>query len=1186
MQNSFRKLRITAGSALLGALGLAPASAVAAPGTLADAPLFLTNPVEPNILFMVDDSGSMDWGLMTEEDDGIMLLGCAYYYAQPAADNDYYWTVPTEEGLAARGIAAPYGGVWRAQNSSYNRLYYDPTITYTPWPGDDNSDSLYVGVNPAAAPLDPYATGGNTLDLTTRTSFSTDYCAGGLGSFTISNYLPARYYTWTDSDGDSVVDANDAHTLVEIDSGTATYQGSSLRHDCASAPTCTYAEEIQNFANWFTYYRKREYVAKAAYGRVIAGASNSRMGLATLHNNASVNTAIQSMNDDPRTGTKDTLLESLYEMRASGHTPLRDALDDAGRYLSCSSNGLFGSCPAVSVADGAECQQNFTILMTDGYYNGSFSGLGNTDGDDDTAWDSGTSGPFGDSRSNTLADVAMEYYENDIRPGTDNHVSPPPGGIDENTAQHMVTYSVAFGVEGSVTSMPPDTTSPFPWPAPLTNAALIDDLRHAAWNGRGEFYSAQDPTQLITGLSGALRSIQSRIGSSASVAFNTGSLSTNSEVYLALFNSERWSGDLIAYPLDPQTGAVSSTPTWSAADRLSTRNLSSKPRTILTYDGSDGIAFRWSELTDAQKQDFRTDPSGTLDTEASGMARHAYARGDRACEFSSAGTCYYNDGTDTYDTKALRERDGRLGDIVHSGPVFVGAAESDWPDVPPFPSSLGETYGEFRDATASRAGIVYVGGNDGMLHAFSQTDGDEVFAYVPSSLYSDAAADGMHYLSDPAYAHRYSVDLTASVADAYVKTTPSGTTSWKTILVGGLRGGGRGLFALDVTDPAAVSETGTGPEDTVMWEFTSTDDADFGHSFSRPSIVPVEDSGNAIRWAVVTGNGYNDLGSGEAKLFVLFIEEGLDGTWSAGDYVEISTGVGTTSNRNGLSTPAVIDSDGDGVADRAYAGDLYGNLWAFDLSGSNESNWDVAYSQGSTPKPLFTTASNQPITTTPAIVRNSDIPTDSQNFPNTMVVFGTGQYLTTGDIATTDTQSLYGIWDAGDKELTRSDLISQTIDVGVTGGGAVGRTLTDNAINFASDNGWYMDLPDAGERIVTDTVIRGDLVFFNTMTPDTNPCQAGGSGWLMVAKWINGGRPGEIAFDLNGDTLLDDDDAISGQPAAGVEIIGIPTSPVNLSNIRYTSTTQTTGGSTIDATNILKIGGPRTGRLSWEELNR
>lgn len=1165
---------------------LSPTLSVAAPGTLADSPLFLTNPVEPNIFFLVDDSGSMDWGLMTEELEGIMYFGCSYYYAQPAPDNRDIYIVPSEEGLQAQGIAAPYGGVWRAWNPEYNKVYYNPRITYTPWPGTDTNGNTYANSDPAAALIDPYDPAAGTQNLIADTTYDTDYCTGGLGLFTVSNFYPAHYYTWTDSDTDGVIDIEDAHTKVEIRSTTPAYVGGPNRRDCALAPKCTYAEEIQNFANWYSYYRRREYVAKAAYGQVIAGAGSSRMGLATLHNNASVNTEIASMNADPATGAKNTLLNSLYEMQAGSFTPLRTALDNSGKYLSCETNGFFGTCPALPVATGGECQQNFTVMMTDGYYNGAYTGVGNADGDNDTQWDSGTAGPYGDASSDTLADIAMEYYEDDIRPTTDNKLVPPPGAIDENTAQHMVTYSVAFGVQGGVSGMPANGTDPFAWPAPATNEALIDDLRHSAWNGRGEFYSAQDPTELITGLRGAVRSIQSRIGSAASVAFNTGSLSTNSEVYLALFNSEQWSGDLMSFDLNPNNGDVDPVPNWSAAVRLASRDLGANDRTILTHDGTDGIALQWSTMTTAQKEDFRTDTSGTQDTEASGMARHAHFRGARACEFSSSETCYYTDGTNTFTTKSLRERNGRLGDLVHSGPVFVGTPESDWPDVAPFPGTVGDTYTEFREAQANRDGVVYVGGNDGMLHGFDRANGDEVLAYVPNILFSNAAADGLHYLTDPSYAHRYYVDLRPSVADAYIKTATTGSESWRTVLVGGLRGGGRGLFALDVTDPSAFTESGTGPEKTVLWEFTSTDDPDLGHTFSRPSIVPLAGSGNSIRWGVVVGNGYNDLGSGEAKLFILLIEEGLDGTWSSGDYIEISTGVGNTTDRNGLSTPAVIDTDGDGLADRAYAGDLEGNMWVFDLSGSNTGNWDVAYSQGPTPKPLFTAPANQQITSSPVVVRNKDQSTSNSNYPNTLVMFGTGQYLTTADIATTNAQAMYGVWDAGDKELDQADLVQQTISIGATTSGDVGRTLSNNAVDYSSNHGWYMTFPDSGERLVTDPVIRGDLVFFNTMTPDTNPCQAGGVGWLMVAKWNNGGRPDEVAFDISNDSQLDGLDEINGEAAAGVEIIGIPTSPVNLANKRYTSTTQTTGGSTINITEIIKVSGPRTGRLSWEELTQ
>lgn len=778
----------------------------------------------------------------------------------------------------------------------------------------------------------------------------------------------------------------------------------------------------------------------------------------------------------------------------------------------------------------------------------------------------------------------MTYYENDIHPDVDNDLNPVPGGIDDNTAQHVVTYSVAFGVEGSVNSMPPRNDDPFAWPAPTNASGKIDDLRHAAFNGRGGYFSAQSPQQLITGIDGALRSIQARIGSAASVAFNTGSLSTNSELYISLFNSQRWNGDLLSYDLDPSSGAISNSANWSAGTRLDARALGMSPRTLLTYDGTDGIALQWDELTTEQKNDFRTDPDGDRDTAASGMARLDFFRGARSCELSAAGTCSYSDGINTFDTKSFRERSSRLGDIVHSGPVFVGAPESNWPDVPPFPSSAGETYTEFRNDSASRPGVIYVGSNDGMLHGFAKSTGAELLGYVPNVLFSDNSAEGLHYLSDPAFTHRYTVDLTPSIADAYIRTQTGGTTSWKTVLVGGLRGGGRGVYALDVTDPAQFSESGAYPAKTVMWEFSSDDDSDLGYTFSRPSIVPLEDSGNTIRWAVVMGNGYNDLGSGEAKLFILFIEEGLDGTWSGSDYVEISTEVGDSSDRNGLATPAVVDTDGDGLADRVYAGDLFGNMWAFDLSGSNDGNWDVAFKDGGNPQPLFAAEDGQQITTAPVIVRNDVIPTSNSNSPNTLVIFGTGQYLTADDIETDDQQSIYGIWDAGTGGLDKGDLVEQKIDTGSTSEGVPGRTLTDKAIDFEDDYGWYMKLPDPGERQVTDAVIRGDLVYFNTMIPDTDPCSFGGSGWLMVAKWLNGGRVDQVAFDLNNDALMNDADEIDGEPAAGMALQGIATSPVMLSGKRYTSTTETTGGGTVEMTDIIESGGPRTGRLSWEEL--
>lgn len=1205
MKHSKIHIRICASVTALTLYSLSPAVTVAAPGTLSSSPLFLQSNVEPNIVFLMDDSGSMDWEIMSRDfaNNGL-FTGTQPDGSSPADSGSVTHRDSDDDGTANCGFGVNqtffgylygvefgtnnYGDdgndcntaddeSWRFRNSDFNPLYFDPNKTYTPWAGVDINGNPYGDIPVTAAVNNPYNPT-ETIDLTQHNS----NWAGGTARATSDRDSDGvadgfRYYTWSDADGDGNFD-----------------DGEETEYLIRNAP----ASVQQNFANWFSYYRSRQLVAKAAYGQVIASTNKARIGLVTLHNNNGVNTAIASMNNDPATGDKRTLLNSLYNFQPNNGTPLRDTLNQTGRYLSCESNDFFAGCPAIASGAGGECQQNFTVAMTDGFYNGGFdltddavptASNDNADGGtSNSAWDGAS---YADTYGNTLADIAMHYYETDIRSSVTDDV-PTITGVDENDQQHMVTYTIAFGVDGTMTANPPNRTDPYAWPDPndntggLRDARRIDDLRHAAWNGRGEFLSAQNPQDLISGMRDALSSISGRTGSAASVAFNSGSLSTNSEVYLALFNSERWSGDLLAFPLDPNTGVIDATSGWSAATNLDSRDLTTNDRTILTWSGTDGVALQWANLSSSQKDDFKTNSSGTLDNDATGMARLGHLRGDRNCEPSSAGSCSYSDGTNTFNTKSLRERDGRLGDILHAGPVYVGKPESNWPDVSPFPSTTGSTYSEFRTLQSSRTGIVYTGGNDGMLHGFSQASGDELLAYVPGALFSTGTSEGLHYLSDPSYTHRYYVDLTPTIADAYIKTTSSGTQGWRTVLVGGLRGGGRGIYALDVTNPANFLESGTNPSDVVMWEFTNADDSDLGHTFSRPSIVPLEDSGNNIRWAAVFGNGYNDTGSGEAKLFIVLLEGGLDGTWTAGiDYFEISTGVGDTSDRNGLSTPAVVDSDGDGYADRVYAGDLRGNLWAFDLSGSNANNWDVAYKQGTTPKPLFTGASNQAITATPVVVRNSGIPTTNSNSPNTLVIVGTGQYVTTADISTTDTQSMYGIWDSGTDELTRSDLVEQTIGTGTTTESVAGRTLTDLDTDYTIPvHGWYMDLPVSGERSITDPVIRGDLVFFSTTIPDSNPCNFGGTGWLMVAKWLNGGNPDSVAFDLNGDGNLDGLDEISGEASAGNAIVGLPTSPVNLGNKRYVATTETTGGDSIDTTDIIEIDDLNTGRLSWEEI--
>jgi type IV pilus assembly protein PilY1 len=1142
-------------------------SAQAAPGTLASSPLFLSNAVQPNIALMIDDSGSMGWESLlnkgTYNPGGVVFTGALYHPPGSQTGNGTTGNAPQDREdrrLTCRG---------------FNVMAYDPRVQYTPWLGKDNAGNSYPDMTLAAARDNPY-----------DPSATTD----------ISNHV---YFPWTDTDADGEYDGPGSISAGEPANASTDECGdvSSNVNGVAvntlpATGSAANPNSQQNYANWWGYYRTREYIVKRALSQLITDAS-SRMGLGTINNNAGYS-AVQDIDDisTPVNATaaanKQALLDNLFQISSSGSTPLRQGLQNVGEYLK-GNFGTWGASPILPAAQGGECQQNFTLLMSDGFWNGAnpSTPVGNADTDNNTIFDGASYADGSANVSETLADVAMYYYEGDLSALANKvpaSVLDPKNLPNNKMKQHLKTFAVTFGLDGQLSSNPSDPTVAFdatnggPWPTPVANTlTTVDDMRHAAWNGRGRYLSSRDPQTLIKSLNASFGVIASLTASGSSVALNTSSLSANSRLYLALLKSGRWSGDLHSYALNGVTGAINTTKVWSAANQLDSRNLGSNPRTILTYNGADGIPFQWASLTSAQQDDLRTNPSGGVDNDATAVARLAFLRGERGCEPGNAGTCSHTQGASTYTAKGLRDRDSRLGDLVHSGPVYVGTPEVNWPDSLP-----GTTpYSNFRLAKQNRAGVIYVGANDGMLHGFAEGTGNEVLAYLPSLLFSTTVNEGMHYLSDPAYAHRYYVDLRPSVTDAYVKTSSGGSTGWKTVLVGGLRGGGRGLYALDVTTPS-FSEGGTDPADTVMWEFDNTDDPDLGYTFSQPSIVPL----NNGKWGVIFGNGYNDSGSGEAQLYILDIEGGLDGTWTLGtDYVKITTGVGSAAARNGLATPAVVDLNYDGVADRVLAGDLQGNLWAFDITSNNASQWKVAYKSGATPVPLFTTSASQPITVSPVIVRNPDMPTNAGTQPNLLVMFGTGQYLIDADKTSTSGQAFYGVWDSGTGQLTNASLVQQTIGTGTTSGLVTGRTLTNNSVNYAgSDHGWYMDLPTSGERVVTDAVVRGKLVYFNTTIPDNSACSNGGTGWLMVAKIANGGRADNVAFDLNGDGYLTTLDMINNESPAGVLVTGLPSSPVGLGNKRYLTTTETVDGSTIWVDEIEDIAGSDAGRYSWEEL--
>jgi type IV pilus assembly protein PilY1 len=601
-------------------------------------------------------------------------------------------------------------------------------------------------------------------------------------------------------------------------------------------------------------------------------------------------------------------------------------------------------------------------------------------------------------------------------------------------------------------------------------------------------------------------------------------------------------------------------PRWSASEVLDDRDWST--RTILTYnnvDENDGVAFEWDELTSAMKNDLKTNAAGGTDADEIAQARLAFLRGNREHE----GTGY-----------AFRERATVLGDIVHSAPVYASEPALFWPDGGEFPDGS-NAYSEYKaehsddpDTEAideSRQGVIYVGANDGMVHAFSEETGQELLAYVPSYVSSTGSGEGLHYLTQQNYQHQYYNDLSPTISDIFIDSTGSGATGWRTILISGQRAGGRGYSALDITNPSRFSEANA--SDIVMWEFTSAHDDDLGYTFSRPQIG-LDNEGH---WVAIFGNGYNNTGTGSAVLFIVDIEAGVDGSWDAGDYVKIDTGVGDLSDLNGLSAPQLADTNGDGTIDRAYAGDLHGNLWVFDLSSGSSSNWEVAYGGN----PLLNTIDDRPITSRPAISRHPSISTDDDNPPNIMVAFGSGQYIVPADNSSSYDNYFYAVWDneSGAGNYTESNLVEKSYE-----GGYGVRVTSSNTVDYEDYYGWYLPLPDTGERVYTNPIIRSGFVFFNSSIPSVDACSAGGYGYRFSLNLDDGTAPEEPIIDINGDGLIDDDDTIDGDgdhTQSATRLGDLPTDDTLVEDYIINQR---------QLTRINEAPDRKVGRISWQEL--
>jgi type IV pilus assembly protein PilY1 len=704
------------------------------------------------------------------------------------------------------------------------------------------------------------------------------------------------------------------------------------------------------------------------------------------------------------------------------------------------------------------------------------------------------------------------------------------------------------------------------------------------------YFLVTNAGKLETQLNKAFAEIIARTSSSAAVATNSTRLDTNTKIYQARFNSNNWSGQLLAFDLNDTNGTIGSQ-VWDAATLIPPENS----RNIFSYNpsasiGSRGITFEYANLNSTQKAYLDMDALGT--TDSLGTARVNYIRGDQSNEITNG---------------PFRSRTSLLGDIVNSDPWFVGQSDNLGYSV--LAGTEGTSYPAYLTSKANKTAMLYFGANDGMLHGIDANTGIEKFAYMPESLIPK-----LNILTSPLYGcsgssclpHQYFVDGAPKSGDAYINLGLGSGAAWHSILLGTLGGGGKGFFALNITTPTDAATTGapsTFSSSDVMWEVSNAQSpkaadlasfqANLGYTLPQASVVRMHNG----KWAAIVANGYESTQQ-NAVLFIIDIE--------SGEIIEmIDTGIGGSGSPNGLSTPISVDEDGDSIVDAIYAGDLLGNLWKFDVSANNSNSWGSAFRTGSTPKPLYTAKDDsgvvQPITAKPQVGKHPD--------GGLMVYFGTGKYFEVNDqivSATPQKNSFYAIRDQDVIVSSRTNLQEQSIlyETTVDALAIDLRVTSDTTVDYATKKGWYIDLESPvngaeGERVVSSPLLRGGRVIFTTLIPESDPCGWGGSSWLMELDAVNGQRLTTSPFDINEDGVFDSDDLINSFDTNGdgtidaddqVEVSGMRKHDIGIIKTPGVVTTgngtemKYVSGSSGNLDNISESSGDPIGRQSWRQL--
>jgi type IV pilus assembly protein PilY1 len=900
---------------------------------------------------------------------------------------------------------------------------------------------------------------------------------------------------------------------------------------------------------------------------------------------------------------KQAFFNAMYSQIPAHGTPLRQALTRAGRYFAGLSSGISAGLTPDPVQ--YSCQQNFALLTTDGMWkdypvDGDGAKLdgtpvGNQDNDlsDPSGVVSRAAGTFdgncpaGDVTkspggcANTLADVAMYYYKTDLRTpalgnatgalGQDvsaNNVPTTP--TDPANWQHMTTFTLALA-DGLMNWQPDYATastgdfkniatgasgcwwsgsSACNWPSVVADTpTALDDLWHAAVNGHGQYFHAGDAQSLTAGLTGALAGMSARTAAASASATSSPNITQQDNViYSTTYQTVNWTGQLVAQYIDTTTGNVLPGILWQAQQSLDAlTGQTSDSRKIYTSGAFGGLRdFTYSNLDSTARNwlDNVCNTPGKLSQCASGVLSGSQISwlntGENLVNFIRGWS--QNEGI------ILRDRSHALGDTVDATPVYVRAPIFSFNDV---------GYNDFKRQQASRRQMIYLAANDGMLHAIDATvgtnsGGQEVWAYVPRMLIPN-----LYRLADINYPsrHTFFVDGSPSVMDAYING------SWRTVLVGGLNSGGRGYYALDITDPA---------QPQALWEFCSDatvcvqSDKSLGYSYGNPVITKLPSG----RWVVLLTSGYNNVnpGDGQPHLFVRDLATGSP----VADLTPSTTVTATSPVGLGCIAAWSEDFVHNNTAQYAYGGDLAGNLWRFDFTGSTPRMTKMGFLTDGNHRP-------QSITTRPEL--------GLVNSQYRVVFVGTGRYLGLSDLTdpatwpqpSTDAwqQSFYAVKDTGGNlgEIRFSGgLVAQTL----LPIGTQNRTTTANLVNWSDPavNGWYVDFnpgnASPGERVNVDPVLVMGTLNIKTNVPSMNACTFGGESWVYQFRFDTGAyvstAPGQIAGQR-----------IDGATTVGFVIVGLPGG--GLKDITTTATGE-------KRTFGVNIGASANGgrRIGWREL--